>query len=154
MLSARERRSVVPALFVSGVAVLALVASLSPAQTRLAMEQDGMAMGSGGLPLAMGDDDANGPAAQPTSNSFLDAIESSVTAARAVRQALGGPSMRVAAGRFLFAILQLSDNQASICYWHHNQEGEDFSPPPPPPHSRKFRFHLGSELLSRFCQLD
>ena len=114
MLSARERRSVVPALFVSGVSVLALVASLSPAQTRLAMEQDGMAMGSGGLPLAKGDDNANGPAVQPTSNAFLDAIESSVTAARAVRQALGGPSMRVAAGRSQLQQLP-ADKRAGKC---------------------------------------
>lgn len=98
MLSAGKRRSVVTALLISAAAVVALVACLSPAQNRLVLEQDGMAMGSGGLPLAMGEDDANGPEAQQT-NEFLDAMESSVTAARAVRQALGGPSMRVATGR-------------------------------------------------------
>lgn len=97
-----------------------LLASSQLAPQRLLLEQDGMAIGSGGMPLSMsgGDDTAaSAPASNPfldamdaqglratggnalASNPFLDAMESSVVAARSLRQQMGGPSMRESVGR-------------------------------------------------------
>lgn len=102
------------------VVVVCLLASSQLAPQRLLLEQDGMAIGSGGMPLSMsgGDDTAaSAPASNPfldamdaqglratggnalASNPFLDAMESSVVAARSLRQQMGGPSMRESVGR-------------------------------------------------------
>ena len=48
------------------------------------------------MPLSMNGD---APSVTPSTNPFLDAMESSVQAARSLRQQMGGPSMRVSAGR-------------------------------------------------------
>ena len=60
----------------------------------VSMEQDGMAIGSGGMPISLSDDSS-----RSAPNPLLDALESSVEAARSLRQEMGGPSMRVSAGR-------------------------------------------------------
>lgn len=64
-----------------------------------------MAIGSGGMPLSLS---SEGSAEQ---NPLLDALESSVAAARSLRQEMGGPSMRVSAGRAALRQLPAKERQ-------------------------------------------
>jgi len=94
------KKSALGALTILAVGMVALVASSHFKAQPLLLQQDamdGMAIGSGSMPLSM-DSDSPAPYAA-TTNPFVAAMESTVTAARSLRQQMGGPSMRVSAGR-------------------------------------------------------
>jgi hypothetical protein len=87
-----------------GAVVLLVGVALSGVRQQAALEQDGMAIGSGGMPLSLdatqrpGADEGSGEG-RKIGNPLLNALESSVDAAREVRQEMGGTSMRMSAGR-------------------------------------------------------
>ncbi len=83
----------------SGALLVLLGVALSGVRQQAALEQDGMAIGSGGMPLSLDADDGADKGSKQGGNPFLNALESSVDAAREVRQEMGGTSMRMSAGR-------------------------------------------------------